>query len=67
MARRPKVAHSIRISSCRDPRCLAMHVDLYDEDEVNFACAALAVTDLPELTEAMKDLAYEIAANKIED
>jgi hypothetical protein len=67
MARRPKVAHTIGIRCCRDPRCRALHLDLYDEYGANYACAALGIEDIPEFAEAMKDIAYEIAANKIED
>jgi hypothetical protein len=59
-----QTAHSIRVGLCESKKCRAVHIQLYDDDGRLFATATLGVEYVPEITERMRDLAYEIAATK---
>lgn len=68
MARRTiEHADSFRIGICEDPRCHALHVALVDGEGDVFACMTVAAKDVGEITEAMRDMAYEVVTMKMDD
>lgn len=59
-----QTAHSIKVGICDDKKCRSIHIQLYDEDDRLFATATVGVEHIPDFTERMRDLAYEIAVTK---
>jgi len=54
-------ADAIRFGRCKNPHCRAVHIDLLDSDNEAIACATVNVDEVPAFTEAMRNVAYEIA------
>jgi hypothetical protein len=60
-------AYSYQIGLCDNPKCRAIHLDLFDERGEMFAVATIGVESVFPLTETMKNLAYQIVTLKPED
>lgn len=57
-------ADSFELMRCGNPKCRAIHLVLLDVEGNNVASAALDVADVPSVTKALQDIAYEVAALK---
>ena len=60
-------AHSFDFGLCDDPKCKAIHFQLYMKgDEEPFARMNITSTDAPKIAERIKDFAYQVAVGKKE-
>lgn len=60
----PFIAHHFDLGLCPDPKCRAVHFQLFDEFGTLKAAMTMVCESVPRIAKKMQDLAYEIAATK---
>lgn len=59
-----RMAHSIRVAVCENPRCRSIHLVLLDEHENPFAAALIPPEEGPDFVSTVQAALYRAAANK---
>lgn len=59
-----KVAHSLTLEACGNPRCRSIHIVFQDEHGEDFASAALLLEMLPSFVHELQNYAYEVSVER---
>lgn len=60
MRRTAEHAYSFKLGLCGDPQCRALHFNLERENGEHFATMTIGVEHVAQVTERMKNFAYQI-------